>query len=88
MNKKRSLTISGGSPTDQTVHPFYYKSKCFENFHYVKNQAEECKKRAQKIEKNLEQGTLITRDVWVMLRFVGKVTEDNRKHVPHRKGNI
>lgn len=70
------------------MHPFYYKSKCFENFHYVKNQAEECKKRAQKIEKNLEQGTLITRDFWVKLRFVGKVTEDNRKHVTHRKGNI
>lgn len=70
------------------MHPIYYKSKCFENFHYVKNQAEDCKKRAQKIEKNLEQGTLITRDVWVKLRFVGKVTEDNRKHVTHRKGNI
>lgn len=70
------------------MHPFYYKLKCFENLHYVIKLAEECKKRVQKIKKNLVQETLFTGDVWVKLQFVGKVTEDNRKHVTRRKGNI
>ena len=68
------------------MYTLYYKSKRFENFHYVIKQAEKCNKRVQKLFERFEEEKPIFSDV-VKLRFVGEVTENNLKQVTHRKGN-
>nr|XP_022312733.1 uncharacterized protein LOC111117795 [Crassostrea virginica] len=85
-NPLRSSRDKEGSQNHETAYHLYYKSKGFENFHYVIKLAEECSARVQKVIEGFVKETSISSDVMVKLRFVGKVTEDNLKHVTHRKG--
>ena len=78
-----SLSITGTSPT---VLYLSCKLKRFENVQYVIKLAEECEKRIQRLNKNLVQEGQISSDVKIELRYIGKITEDNLKHVTHRKG--
>lgn len=49
--------------------------------------AEECNTRVQRLLKGFVKKKPIFNDVRIKLRFVGKVTEDDLKHVTQRKGN-
>lgn len=84
MNCYKRVFFSSISGTNREC---FYKSKCFEHFHYILELIRDCASRVRLITPRLAEETQLHSNCMVKITYTGDVTDDNIKQVTARKGN-
>ncbi|XP_022303281.2 uncharacterized protein LOC111110908 [Crassostrea virginica] len=74
-----------GMQPSVTNRECFYKSKCFEHFHYILELIRDCASRVRLITPNLVEETQLHSNCMVKITYTGDVTDDNIKLVTARK---